>query len=718
MSFLFNASLQLAAPDQFQLSKRDYHRFTLDSDCVARGNTTGLRLFDIDVMVLVKATAFLSAFLMFWLEFLAAKMLLPWLGGTPAVWTTAIVFFQLLLLMGYALADQMAKLPLIWFVRLQIGGLGLTMLQLPLTLHLVTTPIPNVVRVWLSLTFSIGAVFLGITTVSPVLQSWVGRLPDRNPYSLYAIGNFGSFSSLVLYPVLLEQHLTLTQQQWICSVLYGLLVFCLFVISYLIVRETPLESAASENPLQSIKLDPPWSQLGYWILLAAMPASLSLSVTTTITSDVSNTPLTWALPLGVYLLTFVAAFSQPVKNSVPISAFIRIALAIAVFGGLIVIGIVTRNGTLSLHLLLLLILGFLLHDRLYALRPPTAHLTQFYLCVSLGGVLGGLFNQLVAPFVFQHSVTEYPLTLFASVLVLVSQQSLKMQFRRVFQYFLVALLSLILLLGVFPAANAVASYRNFFGIYKVIWSDGLKVLSHNTTIHGAQRPGSLIPISYYSAFSPISQLFELANRFSPLRQIGVVGLGAGSLFAYAQPGQQWGFIEIDPLVVEIAQRHFDYLAARPDQVKVIVGDGRLALKQLPQNLDLLLLDAFSSDMVPPHLLTEQAVQAYLQQIQSGGVLAFNLSNRYLDLAPVVGNLAQAHNLLALVKRHTATPDQVRQGIVSSTWAVLVDPRFAQPELLRSLRREWTQIPPSQERLWTDDYSSILPYLVGLRRMPH
>ncbi|MGG6267150.1 fused MFS/spermidine synthase [Leptolyngbya sp. AN03gr2] len=664
------------------------------------------------MMLIVAVIAFLASFLMFCLEFLIAKMMLPVLGGTPSVWTTSVVFFQMMLLLGYFIVHRVSHLPVRWAVGIQLGLMALGLVQLPIALKRLDLPVPNAVQVWLILLLSIGSVFLAISVVSPTIQQWISRMPGRNPYNLYAIGNFGSFAGLFLYPTVLQTQLTLTHQCLLVSGLYVVLVVLMTFSAWSVLSRSVHAVDQIETKLSDPV--PSWKIRLQWTLLSAFPSSLMLSVTTVITSDISNTPLLWSIPLGLYLLTFAIVFSQSKPGTPPYrdlrwlgSGVIVLILSFSVWA--------TGNSQMTAHLVGLVFLTFLLHQQLYESRPVLSYLTEFYFYIALGGLLGGIFNTVLSPLLFKQGVSEYPLSLFLSLLLLIQFLPSRVWYLRYSRSVLGVAIALVLGFGFVQSPQMIASYRNFFGIYKIIRMDTRKVIVHNTTLHGAQPLNAVTPITYYSSASGLGEVFDRLNQTSQINRVGVVGLGAGSVFAYSQPHQLWQFIEIDPLVLKIAKTYFDYLAKGSASYNVTIGDGRTQFAQMPSDLDLLVLDAFSSDMVPSHLLTYEALQIYLSKMKPTGVLLFNLSNRYLDLVDVVGNVASRLGLESFVKQHEPTIEQDRAGITASIWVAVLNSSRTEPALLQMLRQQWQAVTPTNRRIWTDDYSNLLPQFKGWRR---
>lgn len=703
------------------------------------------------------AAVFLGAALVFLVQPMVAKMVLPLFGGSPAVWTTSMVFFQAVLLAGYGYAHASSRLlgprrqPLA-----QVGLLLLSLAALPVGRHLAAPPADASQALWLLgvLALAVGAPFFVVTTASPVLQSWFsqsGHPSARDPYFLYAAGNAGSLAALLAYPLVVEPNLSLTAQAWLWSGLYA--GFAVASIACWALRGRGWTTRpADRGHAVAVSPAPSWRTRATWAFTAFVPSSLMLGATAFISTDVAAVPLLWVLPLSVYLLTFIVAFSpRPVVSVARASlllppATVLVALSLA--------GVVKPPiwALVLLHLAMLFLAGVLAHGRLAAQRPAADRLTDFYVMLSLGGALGGVFNALLAPRIFD-SVAEYPLaiflllllrpsrrsetagragrladallplTVFAAVIVgvsLVSSPSgarlvvagigaaVLLFARRPFRFALG--LGALLLVFVW-AQSGIYAERTFFGVLRVVQHEDQHQLFHGTTLHGIESfaPGRLDePLSYYTRSGPIGDVFSVLQERNTFSQVDVIGLGAGSLAAYGRPGQTFTFYELDPAVVRIASnpRFFTFLRDSKARVRIVVGDGRRTLAAAPRSsADLVVIDAFSSDSVPVHLLTREAVQLYLDKVRTGGVIAFHVSNRHLDLAPVVADVARDLRLVAAERREVRVSDRLRRrGKDPSDWIVLAqDPRRLTP----LLGHGWKRLVPDGSRVWTDDFSNIL-----------
>jgi spermidine synthase len=745
------------------------------------------------VAILFAFTLFVSAALLFLVQPMIARMILPALGGTPAVWNTCMVFFQAALLAGYAYAHAAPA----WLgVRRHLGVHGLLLLLplafLPLAVLSAGSPPPQdnpIVWLLVVLTAAVGAPFFLVATSAPLLQTWFaasGHPAAKDPYFLYGASNTGSMLALVGYPTLVEPHLTLDQQSWLWTAGYVLLALLTVVCATFGPRPA---SASAERAIPKPSSDPGAPkptprQYAHWIALAFVPSSLMLGVTTYFTTDIAAIPLLWVVPLASYLLSFIVVFAR--RQWVPHETWCR-AWPLVLVG---LIFLMISSGTHQMHagvamlahIVGLFVAAMVCHGELARHRPGAAHLTAFYLCMSLGGVLGGLFNALLAPLIFTH-VIEYPLSLVLVCFLLPpkprdeqsesrgpatwspfdliapalaalltggvvmgllgttdSQESTVSWLRGVppavsaLVVFLPALLLCFacsarpIRFGLAIAAVLLASFickdlrsdvlhreRGFFGDLHVRHdSSGRYVqLIHGTTLHGMQSrdPASRgEPLTYFHKTGPVGQLFAaLAGEEAP-RRVAVMGLGIGTLASYATPGQDWTYYEIDPAVVRLAwdPRYFTYLQDAQKhgaRMQVVLGDARLKMAEAEAGAyDLIVLDVFSSDSVPVHLLTHEAIALYLDKLAPGGRLVFHISNRYLHLEPVLAAAAAEARLCALICDDAAPTDV--PGKRSSTWAVMAR---AASDLapLRTLPAWRTPEPQDQVALWTDDFSNVL-----------
>jgi hypothetical protein len=728
---------------------------------------------------------FTSATLLFWVQPLFAKMILPLLGGTPAVWNTSMVFFQAVLLGGYLYAHASTRR--LGERKQVILHLGLLLVALPCIPLAVRVPGPppassNPVLWLLAVLFlSVGLPAFVISGTAPLLQKWFSRTGHRHagdPYFLYGASNLGSMAALVGYPVLAEPLLRIAQQGRAWAVGYLLLLVLIGSCALLLWRSGHgggNQEGAETATAVPVTPDPSWIERGRWVILSLVPSSLLLGVTSHITNDVAAVPLLWIIPLVLYLLTFVIVFARrPLLRHSWMTAAQPFSLA--VLAAVVGTGSSESGVAFAAHLLAFFVTAMVCHGELVARRPPADHLTGFYLWISVGGVLGGIFNSLVAPLVFP-TVIEYWIALVAACLLRpgawdggghrfrilldlllpaalgIGLAGALLLYERSQPEFMADLLvrtGLILAAGcacwmfrgrplrfgagfaaILVAGTMTVTFpfttihreRNFFGVLTVLTDPGKRfhLIRHGKVFHGAQsldRLGRREPLTYFSRPGPLGNLFETLSRRLEGRRIGVIGLGAGSVAAYGTVGQEITFYEIDPAVERVARdpRYFSFLADSEASVKVVIGDGRLKLAEAPdRSFALVIVDAFSSDSIPIHIITREALQLYLSKLAPDGVLAFNITNNYLDLVPAVHALAADAGLLCLVKRDTVMPGE-HQALfrTASTWAVMTRP--PNMETLRPLGAfpPWYEMEGVPDRrVWTDDYSNILSALTWL-----
>jgi SAM-dependent methyltransferase len=666
-------------------------------------------------MILYAVTIFLSAFLLFQVQPLIAKMILPWFGGTAAVWTICMLFFQLLLLGGYVYSHAYVRLrgPARRYVHLAM--LAIAAATLPLAASAAWKPSGGEDPTWLILGLlatSVGLPYFVLSTTGPLVQAWHARShPGTTPYRLFALSNLGSMLALLTYPLLFEPILALGKQAVIWSAGFVLFALPCATLAW--------RSRGGEPPLSTSEEagKPGWGLQLLWAGLAACASTLLLAFTGHMTLNIAAIPFLWVLPLALYLLSFVLCFEA--------SGWYRRWLFLPLTGaGLAAVCVTLTQSNPSIWSLIPLYSATLFaacmvcHGELARSKPHPRYLTGFYLMLALGGALGGVLVGLVAPNVLDD-LYELPLgmlalCLFAGLALLRDRGSLfhgrwGAAARLVF-------LALTIALGVQLArttrnnsADTRVTLRNFYGVLNVRDSgegpDAMRVLSHGTIIHGKQfLEGSRRdwPTTYYGLGSGVGLALLDARAHGPVR-VGVVGLGAGTLAAYGRRGDVFRFYDINPKVVELARTEFSFLKDSPAQVDVKLGDARLSLeREPPQNFDVLALDAFSSDAIPVHLLTVEAFRAYLRQLRPGGILAVHISNRYLDLVPVV---QQAARQLSLELRQVDNDDDDDAGVYRSDWLLLsASPAaFEGPHLKEAAQRIDAE---ASVRLWTDDYSDL------------
>ncbi len=714
------------------------------------------------VLILFGLALFVSAFLLFGVQLMVAKMILPLLGGSPSVWNTCLFFFQAILLLGYGYAhftsQRLQAKQQIWLHGLVVL-LPLPLLPIALAHGLPpvdTNPIP-----WLMglLVIEVGLPFFVVATSAPLLQQWFAQSdhPDSgDPYFLYAASNAGSLLGLLSYPFLIEPNLTLEQQSWGWAIAYILLVVLTLICGvYLRYSLAPAAQPFTELALDFIDQPPTRLQQWGWVLLSFLPSSLLLGTTTYLTTDIAAIPLLWAVPLALYLLTFILAFAR--RSPIQPQQFVDLLPLIITPLVILLLLKVTQPTVivLPLHLLGLFMVAYVLHGYLANSRPCPQYLTQFYLLISLGGVLGGLLNAIAAPLLFS-TVLEYPLVLVLSLLLLPSlpthaKSRLQTTFPLAVGLLLGALLIgwstggqnwrgttlalgllaaiaygfsfkplrfgtgclLIVLLGQFSITSlggVLTTERSFFGVYQVL-QDNLgkyNTLLHGTTVHGRQSfdpARQREPLTYFTRSGPMGQLLTAHQP----QQVAVLGLGVGTLATYAQPGQTWDFYEIDPLVVKLAQdqRYFTFLAHSAVPPNLVLGDARLRLAQSVYPYDLIVMDAFSSDAIPVHLITQEAMQLYLSKLTKKGLIAVNITNRYLNLEPVLAALAKHLGLFA-IKREDRRLSEVEMtaGKSASRWVVIA--QHQQDLVFLTQDQRWQVISSrANSPVWTDNFSNLV-----------
>jgi SAM-dependent methyltransferase len=715
-------------------------------------------------------TVLVGSFLLFLVQPMVARMALPRLGGAPAVWNSAMLVYQALLLAGYAYAHVIGRLRPRVQAGIHVAVLLFASLWLPIHLIASQPPAdasPVVWTPWL-LVLSIGPLFFAVSAGAPLVQRWCALASDgEDPYALYAASNLGSFGGLLAYPLLVEPNMALAAQSRMWSA--GFLLLVVLVAGCAL--RLPRGSAASDaRPTSSA---PSSALVLRWTILALVPSGLMLATSTYITTDIVAIPLLWVMPLGLYLLSWTVAFAE---RRAAADLLTRIApITILLFGGIIVGGY-QKHAFLSafVALALLFMTSVALHTALYRSRPSPDRLTGFYLATALGGALGGVTAGLVAPVIFDWNY-EYPLLILAAGL-LVPQMYLTGRLRGFWlsrttrpllfgavvvaiaivvglrigspdpagrgsgvAFLLIASAGLATLGARLPYAALLATallafggwqalalswrgdarIRSYFGVYTIRSSDRVHELDHGTTLHGIQLRGSVArertPTTYYAPGSGVGLAMSLVPPlYGQGASVGVVGLGTGTLACYAQPNQRWRFFEIDPAVIRIARQpgKFSYLSRCAPDATISLGDARLRLAREPSgSFDLLALDAFSSDTVPMHLLTREAFAGYARVLRPSGLLLVHVSNRFLDLTPVVAAAAEAGGWHAMqLDYRPGTLERVENAASGSWWIAMSRDEGSMDRLLLS-SPDWKPL-ASRPGLgaWTDDYASILPLI--------
>ena len=728
------------------------------------------------VLAVYTAAIFLSAFLLFSVQPLFTKMVLPRLGGSPAVWSVAMVFFQSLLLAGYAYAHVLMRMKRrIIPIAVHTALLAAAFFTLPLSISSFFNNAPtSAYAFWLLALFaaSIGLPFLALAANNPMLQAWfvrTGHPAASDPYFLYAASNIGSFLALLSYPVLLEPMFSLRTQNLMWTGGYALLIILIAGCGALMLR-APASVAADLLSEQALLPAPSRALRARWVFLAAVPSGLLIAVTAHISADIAAAPLLWVLPLSLYLLTWVLAFQS--RPLLPQGGMLRLqALAIA---GLVVLLAVGGEQNLLLtlagHQLGFFVIALACHGELARTRPPAKYLTGFYVALAFGGMVGGLFAGLMSPYVFSW-VAEYPILLALAALCRPPADERWPEWTRWYWPFLACLaialiaptyppggavfawledyrvwlaggvgvlaglLALVLkasrlkifatvvvalvLIRVYPAdGGRVETVRSFFGVHKIVVTPNgqYHVLMHGTTIHGAQKflndSGSPIqgrpePITYYHMDGGIGQAIAAVRerKGAPLTT-AVIGVGAGTLTCASALGETWKFFEIDQTMVDTARdpKYFSYIRNCQPDLRPVIGDARLTFAGERDGIyDLIIVDAYSSDSIPVHLATKEAMRIYKSKLAPHGVVLMHISNRHLELKSVVVGIADANNLKSWV--YDADSDRDDEYIFSTDVVICARDQADVGKLASS--GQWKRAKPTEnQRLWTDDYSNV------------
>jgi hypothetical protein len=669
--------------------------------------------------LLLSATVFLSAFLLFLIEPLFAKLILPWFGGAAAVWATCLVFFQCALLLGYFYADVLSRR----FAPsrqsfVHIALLLASLLFLPIAPRASWHPQSGSDPAWRILALlaaDIGLPFVLLSATSPLIQAWYARRRDSaDPYHLFALSNFASLLALLSFPFLIEPNLASHQQALLWSILFAVFVaMCAAAAWKARSPEMATAPAAEDHQLETSNA-PSVREKSLWFGLSACGAMLLLSVTNHLLADVAPVPLLWVLPLAIYLLTFTLAFNRRKLYSRWLTSRF-LAVALGALGYAIYEPSFAESVQVSVPFFCigLFLCCFFCHGELATRRPAARFLTTFYLMVASGGALGAIFVGLVAPHVFT-AIYEFPLTLIVTALL--AGLALWSQGWLVRKFWAVAALAL----GYVMFLNArsyeretIVRVRSFYGALRVKqFSNWLKepyrTLYHGNIEHGAQfvdKPMNLWPTTYYGPDSGVG--LALTRCCSGPKRVGAIGLGAGTLAAYGKTGDEFHFYEINPQVVRLANEFFSYLRDTPAKTTVVLGDARLSLQsEPPQNFDVLAVDAFSGDAIPVHLLTKEAMAVYLRHLRPDGILAIHTSNTFLDLPPVVQLLADH---AGYPTRLIDNEDNARKLVDSSDWVLLTRNQQFLDDLDSSVLSDVIS-PRPHLRLWTDDYNNLFQIL--------
>ena len=721
------------------------------------------------------ATMLLSASLLFLVQPMFARMALPLLGGTPAVWAIAMCFFQAVLLGGYCYAHLLKKfVPPVYAVPLHVGLMALAWFSLPVNLPMADVPAGGATAgLWLIglMARAIGYPFFFISATAPLLQSWFARTAHKdsaNPYFLYSASNIGSLGALIAYPFVVEPLLGLHNQALLWSFGFMGLAIAIGLCGLMMLQGRAfVESSASTRSVNAIT----GKERGWWIFLSFVPSALLVAWTNHITTDIASAPFLWLPPLVLFLLTFVLVFrDRPLISlrlmrivqlvSLPIAFVVQFALPLSFTVPVMIIGALSFFST-----------AIICHRQLYEARPDASHLTEFYMLMSLGGVLGGLFVSLIAPLVF-NSVFEYPLLLVvgvaarqdvfrnAKVIEVLKQPLLPIAiciglmlltaltapqggfhlllstrvieaglfgafayiaFRA--QHMAVAALSMLMVVlsslsGQTPERVAMRSY---FGVLSVTDNGDYRLLNHGTTVHGAERLDELTgsftakphPLTYYSPEGGMARaLLTTQTRLAAEGRSGiirVIGLGTGSLACYAKPNEDWAYYEIDRDVIKVAQdkNQFTFLSSCAPNMKMIEGDARITLGQSKEEkADYLLVDAFSSDSIPVHLITTEAIQLYLTHVKDDGMLVIHVTNRFMDLVPVVAANMHAIDPALQGRVIDYVPPKAGDLNAAHSIAIAISKSSKSLESLDQSSDVKPLVPVAGIDQWTDDFSNL------------
>jgi SAM-dependent methyltransferase len=678
------------------------------------------RLIHRGVPALYGLTIFLGAFLLFLIEPIIAKRLLPWFGGSAAVWITCLVFFQTALLFGYLYADvATGRLTIKRRIVLHIVLLAASLLFLPIALspHWKTGAGEPTWRILALLTASIGLPFLLLSATGPLVQDWYARaLPATPPYRLFALSNLASLLALLSYPFLLEPLTSGHTQLLTWSVLFALFVVLCSSAAWLSRNSpTPLRGQSAMSPRST------WPRRLLWIGLAACSSTLLLAVTNHLCQNIAPVPLLWVVPLALYLLTFVVAFNR--HNWYPrwwILRLLVVMLAAMGYALYDVDAIESAPVFVPVFCIGLFIACWFCHGELNSLRPDPRYLTSFYLAIAFGGALGAIFVGLIAPQIFDN-LYEMPIALLmtailASILNWNTHGDQRWPARALWASVSIAMAIVLVMQIQGYQRDSIAMMRSFYGALRVTQSRNIgpqqeRTLFHGTITHGSQYlmpPLRTQPTTYYTRRSGAGYALRFCCAWP--KRVGIIGLGAGTLATYGLPGDSFRFYEINPQVIQIAQSLFTYLRDSKAKIDIIPGDARLSLEaEPPQEFDVLVIDAFSGDAIPVHLLTREAMALYLRHLQPNGILAFHVSNNYLRLAPVVERLAEAYGYKSFMVETEANTEDLS---AASQWVLVTRKRNFIQLLGLSLAGETVPVPPGLP-VWNDDYNNLFQVLAPL-----
>ncbi len=663
-------------------------------------------------MLLYALTIFVSAFLLFLVQPIIAKQILPWFGGSAAVWTTCMVFFQCVLFAGYAYADWIARrLAIRRQVMVHAVLLAISLISLPIVAGSGWKPSGADDPSWRILgllTATIGLPYFLLSTTGPLVQAWFARgYPKRTVYRLYALSNLASLLALLAYPFAIEPWVTTNTQAWSWSGAYLVFVLACAASGWMTLRQSV--GTFSEDAPETAKAEttpvPERREHLTWLLFSAMGALMLLAVTNHITHDLASVPFLWILPLSLYLLTFILCFEG--RNWYKRKYFLMPVILVVGAMGWTLVQVELRMG-IPVSLIGLFVICMFFHGELAARKPAPEHLTRFFLMLSLGGALGGLFVGLLAVKLFNANY-EFGLGL---VLTLVAVAIVVRRVRWVIPTMVMASLAfggyLLYAQQEYMADKIIVMKRNFYGSLHVRDTNAadpenaLRRFVHGVINHGEQflaphRQDE--PTAYFRPHSGIARALAVLDQ--PNRRIGIIGLGVGTLATYGRDGDVIRFYEINPDVIEVAQSHFTFLKRSKAKIELVLGDARLELeRETPQAYDLIVVDAFSSDSIPVHLATKQALDVYLSHLKPEGVVVFQISNKFLKLAPVLKKIAEARGLHGMM---LADPENMKDNYSSEWYLMTANDRIAKHPAFAPLINEVEEI--RGVKAWTDDFNN-------------
>ena len=716
------------------------------------------------------AAIFLSAALLFAVQPMFTKMVLPQLGGSASVWSVAIVFFQAVLLAGYAYAHLITRyLPTRLTMFVHVAVMLVATLALPLAVAVSWgRPPTEGEALWLIGLFgvSIGLPFFALSANGPLLQAWFARSDHpraKDPYFLYAASNIGSMLALLSYPFVIEPFSRLGQQRLAWSIAFYGLIVLIGACGVLVWRAGGRARDAAVE--QEAGARPSWRDALTWIGLAAVPAGLLIAVTAHLSTDIAPSPFLWVIPLAVYLLTFVIVFQPDPILPHRLMLLVQPVLLVGLVATIVFTVTEYLPLVMLLHVATVFVTAMVCHGELARRRPAAGHLTAFYMWMSAGGVIGGIAAALIAPQIFSW-VAEYPILIVLAILcrpeltriarwqavllavgfiaaaLVIAVPATAFDYgitSKTFYWVLGLLLAAALLAAQLPnplafAAAVVLAFmvwrfyevdfdrvRSFFGVHKIVdRGDGVRTLQHGTTIHGAERLADIetgpavrpLPLTYFHAGAATVQVIAAARaRTGGPVSVAIVGLGAGTLACYSEPGDDWIYYEIDPVVVAIARdpARFTYLPSCAPDLPIVLGDARLTLGDAPDgSYDVILIDAFNSDTMPVHLMTKEAMATYLRKLKPGGIVALHVSSRYMELVSVVAGIAHANGLIA----RTNPPEEVDIDAYQYASSVVAAARKEEDFTTLVSSGNWALVRPDPRQwVWTDDYSNVIGAMI-------